>query len=171
MKTAALISTTEPALPRRSHHCNKHRPLGCANAEGSTRRDKHIGRASLSFKGLATHSERMLALEWVALQSALGTKASTSTSLSNITHWCRMQGGTVYRVIYCWLGILVGNRVNVGLTRSTISSFTPISIFQYRSKNRPHGGEPLWKGLGILRFTQDGGSYRHPGWQLLKNTQ
>ncbi len=80
------------------------------------------------------------------------------------------QGGTAYRVIYCWLGMLVGNRVNVGLTRSIISSFTPTPISQYRSKNRPYGGEPLWKGLGIQHFTKDGGSYR-PGWKLLKNTQ
>ncbi len=55
--------------------------------------------------------------------------------------------------------MLVGNRADEGLTRSTISTFAPIEISH-------HGSEkilPLWLlGPGILGFTEDGGSYR-PG--------
>ncbi len=62
--------------------------------------------------------------------------------------------------------MLVGNRFGVGLARSTISSFAPIYICHHViEKTVLMVVNPLWWGLGILGFTQNGGSYRL-GWQL-----
>ncbi len=56
--------------------------------------------------------------------------------------------------------ILVGNRVGVGLSRSTINSFAPIQISHHGSeKNCPHGSEPPVAGTGHPGF--------YPGWQIL----
>ncbi len=56
--------------------------------------------------------------------------------------------------------MLVGNRVGVGLTRSTINSFAPIHISHHGSeKNCPHGSEPPVAGTGHPGF--------YPGWRIL----
>ncbi len=51
--------------------------------------------------------------------------------------------------------MLVGNRVGVGLTRSTINSFAPIQISHHGSEKKTvlMVVSPLWRGLGILGFT------------------
>ncbi len=56
--------------------------------------------------------------------------------------------------------MLVGNRVGVGLTRSTINSFAPIQISHHESeKNCPHGNEPPVAGTGHPGF--------YPRWRIL----
>ncbi len=56
--------------------------------------------------------------------------------------------------------MLVENRVGVGLTLSTISSFAPIYISHHGSKKTVvMAVSPPWWELGVLGSTQDGESY------------
>ncbi len=59
------------------------------------------------------------------------------------SHTCHRMQGCVFH----------GNPVGVGLTRSTITFFAPFEMSL-------HGSEALLRGLIILGFIQDGGSYR-----------
>ncbi len=55
----------------------------------------------------------------------------------------------------------MGNPVDVGLTRGTISSSDPLLISHHGSKKGIlMAVSPLWRGLGILGCTQDDGPYR-----------